>query len=139
MATADREALAAAVFDGCPNLFLPAIVTPLTPDREIDTASARTLCAAMFRQGAGGLYVCGNTGEGMHLSEEARQSMALVAVQETAKAGGGRVCIIHVGAAQPDEALRLAKHARDIGASAVSSLPPFVTHFSFAYTVEFYT
>eukprot|EP00040_Diaphanoeca_grandis_P003539 m.25176 g.25176 ORF g.25176 m.25176 type:complete len:314 (-) comp14901_c0_seq1:303-1244(-) len=126
-------------FDAAPNLFFPAIVTPLTNDGDIDEESARALCVHMFNAGAGGLYVLGNTGEGLHLSESSRMKMATIAVEETKKASEKHVCMIHVGAAQPAESLRLGEHAKRIGASAVSSLPPFISHNSFGFTEKFYS
>lgn len=40
--------------------------------------------------------------------------------------------IIHTGAGSTDAALRLSRHARDIGANAISSVPPIY----FKYTTE---
>lgn len=134
----------ASCFDAAPNLFFPAIVTPLRDDGALDEPSARALCAHHYAAGAGGLYVLGGTGEGMHLSVAARKAMAAIAVEETAAAtarlagGGACLCMVHVGAARPDEALELAAHAKQIGASSVSSLPPHVGHSSFEYTERFY-
>ena len=51
--------------NGC---FLPAIVSPLTPDKQLDEVSLRTLVKFMFSQNVAGLYVGGNTGEGMVMS-----------------------------------------------------------------------
>ena len=98
-------------FDAAPNLFLTAIVTPLNDDGTLDETSARSICQHMYAQGAGGLYVVGGTGEGLHLSIDTRKQMAKIAVEETAAAtkvrtdGAACLAMIHVGAARPDEAL----------------------------------
>ena len=69
-----------------------------------------------------GLYVCGSTGEGMLLTEEERRLVAETVIKHVA----GRVpIIVHVGAAATPVAARLARHAREVKADAVASVPPF--------------
>ncbi len=55
-------------FEDAPNLFFPAIITPLSSDGQLDERSARSLCRHLYEQGVGGLYVLGGTGDGLHLS-----------------------------------------------------------------------
>jgi dihydrodipicolinate synthase/N-acetylneuraminate lyase len=100
---------------------------------------------SLYAAGVDGLYVNGSSGEGLHLEETTRMKIAEVAValsvEQASRDGEGRaggLCVIHVGAAQTAVALRLAKHARAIGATAVSSLPPFVGGSSYAETLDYY-
>lgn len=118
------------------NRLLPALVTPLTPARELDVASAERLIERLLKAGVGGFYVTGSTGEGIYLDAALRKRMAEVAV----KASGGRgTVIVHVGAIQASLAIELAEHAGRAGADAVASIPPFVGGNSWEEVHAFYT
>lgn len=57
-------------------------------------------------------------------------------VAEGVKAG--KAVVVHIGHPQTSVALELAVHARDAGATAVSSMPPFVGGATFAVVEAFY-
>lgn len=118
-----------------PNRILPALVTPLTDDGQLDEASAVRLIDHLYNQGVGGLYVLGSTGEGVYLDFELRRRLAEIAVRESR--GRGKV-ILHVGAVQAAQAFELAEHAAKIGADAISSIPPFLGGYSWAEIESFY-
>jgi N-acetylneuraminate lyase len=100
----------------------PALVTPIGKDDNINTQALRTLVEYLLDQRVDGFYLCGNTGEGMLLTEAERQQVAEVAIEQVR----GRVpVIVHVGAPATAMAERLAAHARATGAYAVASVPPF--------------
>ncbi len=99
----------------------PAIVTPFGENGEFAAATFERLLARLYEAGVQGVYVCGQTGEGLLQPVEMRQQVAELAVRSSPK---GRTVILHVGAARLPEAIQLARHASRIGASAVSSLPP---------------
>ena len=61
------------VGDGSASMVYPAIVTPLTPEGDVDEASTRRLVKHLYTQGIGGVYVCGSTGEGLYLSTRVRK------------------------------------------------------------------
>lgn len=71
-------------------------------------------------KGLKGLYVCGSSGEGVLQSEDERKKI-LEAVIEEVK--GELIIIVHIGANSTPESVRLAKHAEEVGADAVSSIP----------------
>lgn len=100
---------------------LPAAITPVDDDGTLLTSSFELLLTRLYEAGAHGLYVCGQTGEGLSLAPEVRERALEVALAQTP---AGRVVIAHVGAASTREALRLARHAARTGAHAISSLPP---------------
>ncbi len=91
-----------------PNRILPALVTPLTPDGEVDLASAERLIDHLYNQGVGGLYVTGSTGEGIYLDMDCRRTIVELAVGMSR--GRGHV-IVHVGAVEGELVFRLAAHA----------------------------
>lgn len=100
---------------------IPAIVTPFDSSGEFAVATFERLLARLYEAGVHGVYVCGQTGEGLLQSIEIRQRVAEVAVKSSPKESKA---IIHVGAARLPDAIQLAKHAARIGAAAVSSLAP---------------
>jgi N-acetylneuraminate lyase len=100
----------------------PALLTPLTTEDEIDTHALCKLIDFVLANGVHGLYVCGSTGEGILLTEAERRLVAETTVKHVA----GRVpIIVHVGALATSVAARLGRHAREAGADAVASIPPF--------------
>lgn len=118
-----------------PNRILPALVTPLTPDGDLDVASAERLINHLYGSGVGGLYVTGSTGEGIYLDFELRKR--LVELTVNLSRGRGTV-IVHVGAVQASAAHELAKHAGKVGADAVSSIPPFAGGYTWEEAYAFY-
>jgi hypothetical protein len=65
----------------------------------------------------------GNTGEGYILDVAERRTLTEVCVDECRKAS--KCSIIHVGHPDTSTALALGVHAKDAGADAISSMPPF--------------
>lgn len=106
---------------------MPALVTPIDEDGSIREVSVRRMVEHHIANGVNGFYICGATGEGPVISEASRRAMAEIVVDQVR----GRAAVIdHVGAADAASALRLAKHAEEIGCDAISSVPPtfFVDH-----------
>ena len=110
---------------------MPALVTPLNDDSTIRVQAVKPLMDWQMQQGVHGFYVLGATGEGAVLSEKQRMLMA----EAAADAVKGTDCklILHVGVPEMASAERLARHAREVGADAVSSVYP---NFFCQYSVE---
>ncbi len=100
---------------------LPAVVTPLDQDGVFLPAAFERLCAKLYSAGVDGLYVCGQTGEGLQQSPEQRKRVVEMAVRCTPP---GRHVMAHIGAASTAVAVELARHAESAGAQSISSLPP---------------
>ena len=100
---------------------LPALVTPLDSDERFVARSMEQLLERVYSAGSDGVYVCGQTGEGLLLPKETRKQAAEVAIRNSPP---GKLAIVHVGAASTAEAVELSRHAARAGAHAVSSLPP---------------
>lgn len=101
---------------------MPAIVTPLHTDETLHAQTAERLVQWLLREGMDGFYICGGTGEGPGLQKQVRMEMAELVCSLTA---GHAASIVHVGAIDLMTARELARHAGRIGASAISSVPPF--------------
>ena len=100
---------------------LPAVVTPLTEDGELAEGVYEKLLERVYSAGVDGIYVAGQTGEGMQLPVKLRKRLAEVSVRLTPP---GKQSIVHVGAVATADAVELARHAASIHATAISSLPP---------------
>src|SRR5690242_7521505 len=103
---------------------LPAIVTPLRDGRFWPEAFERLL-RYVYDAGSHGIYVCGQTGEGLLLpAQERMQAVEAAAGSSTP----GKTIIAHVVDYSTAEAVALARHAARTGVHAVSSLPPLGGH-----------
>ncbi|MBI3957265.1 MAG: dihydrodipicolinate synthase family protein [Chloroflexi bacterium] len=101
---------------------IPATFTPLHADSSLNLALIGPMVDFLIDQKVTGLYVCGSTGEGVSLSSDERKAVAAAFVQ----ASRGRVpVILQVGHTSLAEAQSLAAHAAEIGADAISAVPPF--------------
>jgi N-acetylneuraminate lyase len=112
----------------------PAVVTPFDSNGEFATEMFERLLGRLYEVGVHGIYVCGQTGEGVLQPLSMRKQVAEAAVRCTPK---DRTVILHVGAARLAEAIQLARHVESIGAGAVSSLPP-AGNYSFAELRAYY-
>lgn len=113
---------------------MPAIVTPIDDQGELNVRSFELLLSRLYEAGCHGMYVCGQTGEGLQLPPAVREHAVEVAVANSPRGTG---VIAHVGAASTDGAVRLARHASRTGAHAISSLPPG-SAYSFAEVRAYY-
>jgi len=100
---------------------LPAVVTLLDHNQEFSRSAFENLLGSLFNAGVHGVYVCGQTGEGL-LQTPARRKLVAEAAVECSPPGAA--VVIHVGAPQIEDAIDLARHAASINATAISSLPP---------------
>ena len=100
---------------------MPAMITPFDDAGNLKAASARKIMEHELDMGVKGFYVNGATGEGLYLPEKTRMEMIETAM-EVCK-GRGAV-INHIGAVDANSAIRLAKHAGELGCDAISSLVP---------------
>lgn len=103
----------------------PALVTPFTSEDTVNTPVLRDLVEYHLSKQVDGFYVCGRTGDGLAMSVAERQLVAETVIEQVRN----RVpVIVHIGGMAIQDALILARHARQIGASGISSIiPPFYT------------
>ena len=100
---------------------LAALVTPYDAAGRLDPAVLRTLVDFQIARGLRGFLLAGSTGEGLLLNLQERRALAEAAVRAVDR----RVpLIVHVGAPATQDALDLARHAAQVGADAVASIPP---------------
>lgn len=104
-----------------------ALITPMREDRSIDAKSLQDLVQYEIAHGSEGFYCCGSSGEGLLLSVEERKQVATLVSE---------VCeekvpfYVHSGSLGTREAIQLSIHAQEVGAKAVSLIPPIYYHYS---------
>lgn len=98
-----------------------AMVTPFGDDGKVDLVAVAALTNFLIDKGVHCLYPLGTTGEMLRLSAEEREAVAETVVRTAA----GRVTVyIHAGAATQAETVRLARHAKAIGADGIGVVTP---------------
>ena len=98
-----------------------ALITPFK-DGQIDRIALRDLVNWQIQQGVHGLVPVGTTGESPTLSHQEHDEVIEITVTEAA----GRVPVIAgAGSNNTSEAIRLAKHAEEVGANAVLIVSPY--------------
>ena len=114
----------------------PAMVTPFTASGHLDEEAVNRLVSFLIERGVDGFYVGGTTGEGL-LQDLGTRCRMVQLVADQARPNQTRV-IAHVGACSTDDAVALARGAADVGADAVSAIPPVFYRVSFAGLCEYY-
>ena len=99
-----------------------AIVTPFKKNGRVDEDRFRELIEFQIKNGTDGIVPCGTTGESSTLSHKEHDKVIEIAVEQTRK----RVPVIAgTGSNSTDEAIRLTKHAHQVGADGVLSVCPY--------------
>ncbi|MDD5232768.1 MAG: 4-hydroxy-tetrahydrodipicolinate synthase [Syntrophales bacterium] len=99
-----------------------AIVTPFKKNGRVDEDRFRELIEFQIKNGTDGIVPCGTTGESSTLSHKEHDKVIEIAVEQTRK----RVPVIAgTGSNSTDEAIRLTKHAHEVGADGVLSVCPY--------------
>jgi len=105
-----------------PQGIIPAMVTPLTTDDEINEPALRRLANHLVEGGVHGLFAVGSQGEFWALAVEEKRRVWEIVVEES----NGRVPVYAgTAAVTTREAIALTRQAERAGADAVSILTPF--------------
>ena len=99
----------------------PAMFSPLTEDDRPNLPMIDKLIDHYLAEQLDGVYILGSTGQGPALTLDMRRSIT----EHTVKAVAGRMpVIVQVGTGSTIDSIHLAKHAADVGADGISSVPP---------------
>ena len=112
-------------------IYVP-LITPFLADGSVDYEGLAKATRFVLTQGVDGIYACGGSAEFSLLTTEERMR-ALEVILENAK---GYEVICHVGSQRTDEALALAEHAAEAGASMLSAVAPYYYGYSFGQVKE---
>lgn len=114
---------------------ISALVTPVDSRGKLDLVPVPQLIDFLLTRGVNGFFVGGSTGEGFRFSAVERKHLAESVVEHVAN----RVpVIIHVGSMNFQEVEDLSKHAKRIGADAISSVLPFYYSYSLSEIRDYY-
>jgi 4-hydroxy-tetrahydrodipicolinate synthase len=104
---------------------IPAMVTPLNDQEELDEAALRRLVNYLIERGVHGLFPVGSQGEFYALSAEEKHRVWEIVVEEAA----GKVPVYAgTGAITTRQVIELNRIAEAAGVDAVSVLTPFFIH-----------
>jgi len=111
------------------------LITPFTENGEVFEEGLRNLIDFLVKKSVKGLFVCGTYGSGPLMTVEQRKKVAEITVDQ---ANGKVATIVHVGSSSMDNVLELARHAEEVGADAVASVPPFYYAYDDESVLSFY-
>lgn len=101
---------------------IAATFSTFKQDGSLDLALIPALVEKLIDDGIKGLFICGTNGEGPNLTIEERMLIA----EEYARVVNKRILLmVHVGHSSIRESRKLAAHAEQIGADAISSVSAF--------------
>ncbi len=101
---------------------LTAMVTPFTPDRELDLDRAQDLAVRLLDQGNEGLIVCGTTGE----SPTVFYPQKLELFRAVLDAVGGRAPVVaNAGDNCTADSVEFARKVQDLGVDAIMAVVPY--------------
>ena len=99
---------------------MPALITPFTPDGELDLDTLKKFVEWQIDQGSHGLVPCGTTGESATLTFDEHKRVVEIAVEAS------KVPVIAgTGSNNTREALELTRHAAKAGADAALLITPY--------------
>jgi N-acetylneuraminate lyase/4-hydroxy-tetrahydrodipicolinate synthase len=101
---------------------ITALVTPFTEDSKLNVDGLKRLVDFQLGNGVTSFFICGTYGLGPVMSVDERKKVTELVVESVGSKGK---VIVHVGSLNIDDALELARHAEDVGAYAIASLPPY--------------
>lgn len=100
---------------------ISAVYTPFHDDGSLNLPEIKPYVDFLLENNLQGLYICGSTGEGVNMSVQERMLVSEKFVQEV----NGRIpCVIQIGSNALPDCLELARHARRVGADAISANAP---------------
>ncbi len=115
---------------------LPALVTPFTPDGELDLPALEKLVDWHISQGTHGLVPVGTTGESPTLSHEEHRKV----IEEVVRMAAGRVPVIAgAGSNSTQEGIGLVQFAQSAGADAALVVTPYYNKPTQAGLIAHYT
>lgn len=111
---------------------IPPLLTPMNADESINETELRNQVNRLIEAGVHGIFACGTNGEGYILSEQEKETVIEIAVQETAH----RVPVYAgTGCISTQDTIRLSKKAKELGADVLSVITPW---FAMASQEELY-
>lgn len=110
-----------------PQGIIPALITPFTPEQELDEAGLRLLVGRLIDAGVHGVFCLGTNGEFYSLAFDEKVKIAEIVVDEA----DGRVPVyVGAGAIGTEETKRLASSLERAGVDALTVIAPYFLSFT---------
>ena len=100
---------------------IPPMITPFDLNGEVDEDATKELVSFLVDY-VHGLFICGTYGSGPLMETDQRKKVAEIVAK---KINGKVSLIVHVGSTNTKTAVNLARHAESVGATHISSVPPY--------------
>jgi len=100
---------------------IPPLITPFTKDGQVYEKGIENILEFICDH-INGLFLCGSYGSGPLMSAEQRKKVVEICMRYLSRSVK---VIVHVGSTDTLTSIALAKHAEDVGADAVASVPPY--------------
>lgn len=114
---------------------IPAVLSVFDKEEDLDEESTRVFIRHLLSYDIGGLYLTGSTGETFLMNSEERMRQLEIVMEEV----GDKVpVVVHVGAMSTRASIALAKHAEQLGAAGISSVPPFYFKYNGDQIFQYY-
>jgi len=114
---------------------MTAMITPFTKGGDIYEEALRNMVDFQIEKGIGSLWINGTYGLGPMMAPEQRKKATEIIVDE----GKKNVPIIsHVGTPDTQSAVKLARHAEDVGADGVGSITPYYYPYDEKAVLEYF-
>ena len=115
---------------------MPALVTPFTPDGDLDLDTLKTLVDWHVEQGSHAIVPVGTTGESPTLTHDEHRTV----IEEVVRAVNGRIPVIAgAGSNSTREGIGLLQHAASVGADAGLVVTPYYNKPTQAGLIAHYT
>ncbi len=114
---------------------IPASLSIFDINENLDIEATKEFTEFLLGFDIHGLYLTGSTGEGFLMKSEERME-TVKAVLDVAKEKVP--VVVHVGNIGTKRTIELAKQAKEAGATAISSVPPFYWHFNSKQIFNYY-
>ena len=111
------------------------MITPFKADGALYEDGIRKIMNFLLERGVKGFFICGTYGTGPAMTVEERKRTAEIVIDG---AKGKSKVIVHIGSSNVDAIFDLAKHAEEIGADAVATVPPFYYAYDGETIVNFF-
>lgn len=114
-------------------IYVP-LITPFKENGKIDYDVLAKATKFVLEKGADGIYACGGTSEFCLLTTEERKRCLEVIIANA----DGKEVIAHVGSQSTAEAVELAQHAKEVGATMLSAVAPYYFGYTFTQIKEYF-
>src|SRR5438874_1072820 len=102
-----------------------ALITPFHPNGQINEEGLRENIGFQIKNAIDGLVVLGTTGEAPTLSDEEKDNVVKIAVDERDRLGKKCLVIVGTGSYATKKAIENTKRAKDLGADAALIVTPY--------------